>query len=97
MGSASAKPAHGDGTISGFSIAANGSIALLDADGKTFVLPSNSFPLDMAISKDSIYLYVLEGISYGGLAGLQIHSDGSLTQLQDILGIPLSAYGIIGN
>lgn len=87
----------GDFTISGYSIAANGSIALLNADGKTFVLPSNSFPLDMAISKDSNYLYVLEGIAYGGLAGLQIHSDGSLTQLQDVLGIPLSAYGIIGN
>ena len=61
------------------------------------MLPANSFPLDMAISKDSNYLYVLEGIAYGGLAGFQIHSDGSLTQLQDILGIPLSAYGIIGN
>jgi len=87
----------GDFTISGFKIAANGSITLLNSDGRTFVLPSNSFPLDMAISKDSNYLYVLEGIAYGGLAGFQIHSDGSLTQLQDILGIPLSAYGIIGN
>ena len=87
----------GDGTVSGFTIAADGSIALLNADGKTLVLPSNSFPLDMVLSRDSNFLYVLEGISYGGLASAGVNADGSLMQFDDILGIPLSAYGITGN
>ena len=87
----------GDSTISGYAIATDGSISLLNADGRTFVLPNASSPLDEAISADSNYLYVLEGIGYGGLASFRINTDGSLTQLQDILGIPLSAYGIIGN
>jgi 6-phosphogluconolactonase (cycloisomerase 2 family) len=87
----------GDSTISAYAIAADGSISLVDANGKTFVLPTGASPLDEAISADNNYLYVLEGINYGGLASFRINSDGSLTQLQDILGIPLSAYGIIGN
>ncbi|HZQ69222.1 MAG TPA: beta-propeller fold lactonase family protein [Terriglobales bacterium] len=87
----------GDSTISAYVIASNGSISLLDANGQTFVLPSQSFPLDMAITTDSNFLYVLEGLGYGGLASFRINTDGSLTQMQDILGLPDSAYGIIGN
>ncbi len=87
----------GNATISGYAIASDGSISLVDANGQTFVLPTGASPLDEAISSDNNYLYVLEGISYGGLASFRINSDGSLTQLQDILGIPLSAYGITGN
>lgn len=87
----------GSSTISGYAIATDGSISLLNADGKTFVLPTMSEPLDMAMTPDSNYLYVLQGKTYGGLASFQINTDGSLTQLQGLLGLPSSAYGIIGN
>jgi len=87
----------GSSTISGYAIATDGSISLVDADGKTFVLPTMSEPLDMAISADSNYLYVLQGKTYGGLASFRINTDGSLTQLQGLLGLPPSAYGITGN
>jgi 6-phosphogluconolactonase (cycloisomerase 2 family) len=86
----------GSNSITGFAIATDGGISLLNSDGVTFQLPDSSYPLDMAISSDSNYLYVVEGKSYGGLAGFQIHADGSLTQLQDILGLPMSEYGIVG-
>ncbi|HKS72560.1 MAG TPA: beta-propeller fold lactonase family protein [Terriglobales bacterium] len=85
-----------DATISGFKIASDGSLSLLDADGRTFVLPTGGDPLDEALSSDSRYLYVLEG-SYGGLVGFQIQSDGSLVQVTNPLGTPTSSYGLAGN
>jgi 6-phosphogluconolactonase (cycloisomerase 2 family) len=83
-------------TISGFKIAANGSISLLDSNGITFMLPTGGDPLDMALSSDSNYLYALEG-SFGGIVGFQIQSDGSLVQVTNPLGTPTSSYGIAGN
>jgi 6-phosphogluconolactonase (cycloisomerase 2 family) len=85
-----------DATISGFSIASNGAISLLDADGRTFVLPTGGDPLDEALSADSSYLYALEG-SFGGIVGFQIQTDGSLIQITNPLGTPTSSYGIAGN
>ena len=83
-------------TISGFSIASDGSLALLNSDGKTYILPSGADPLDEALSRDSNYLYALEG-TFGGIVGFQIQSDGSLVQVTNILGTPISSYGIAGN
>ena len=85
----------GSSTISGFTIAPDGSLSLLNADGKTFVLPDRSDPLDEVISDDNNYLYVLEG-TYGGVVGLRIASDGSLTQVTAILGTPSTSYGMAG-
>ena len=82
-------------TISGLAIAADGSISLLDADGKTAVLPPGAFPIDLAISGDSKYLYVLEK-KLPGIAGFEIQSDGSLVKIQDLGGIPASSYGMTG-
>lgn len=81
--------------MSGFAIAGDGSISLLNSDGKTAVLPAGSLPLDMAISRDSKYLYVLEG-KLPGVAGFQIQSDGSLVQIQDLRGTPVTSYGMTG-
>lgn len=85
----------GSATISGFAIAANGNLSLLNANGKTFILPTGADPLDEVISDDNNYLYVLEG-TFGGVVGLQIHSDGSLTQVASVTGTPSSSYGMVG-
>jgi 6-phosphogluconolactonase (cycloisomerase 2 family) len=85
----------GSSTISGFSIAANGALKLLNSNGKTFVLPSRSDPLDEVISADNNYLYVLEG-TFGGVVGLRIQSDGSLVQVTSITGTPSTSYGMAG-
>lgn len=82
-------------TISGFAVASNGALSLLKADGKSAVLPTGAFPLDMAISNDNKYFYVLEG-NLPGVAGFQIQADGSLVQIQDQLGIPASSSGLTG-
>ncbi len=84
---------HSD-TVSGYAIAADGSLSLVDADGKTAEFTRDAFPLDMALSRDSKYLYVIEG-HVPALAGFQIHSDGSLTQIQEFT-VPRSSWGIAG-
>lgn len=83
-------------TISGFAIGSDGTLALLNSDGKTFVLPQGADPLDMAISSDSNYFYALEG-KFGGIVGFQIQPDGSLIQVTNPLGTPTSSYGLTGN
>ncbi|MBA3914405.1 MAG: beta-propeller fold lactonase family protein [Acidobacteriales bacterium] len=85
----------GSDTVSGFAITSDGRISLLQPDGKTAVLLPGAFPLDMAISRDSRYLYVLEG-KLPGIAVFQINRDGSLTQVQDVRGIPSTSYGMTG-
>ena len=86
----------GNATISGYRIASDGSLTLLNANGRTFKLPNGADPLDMAISSDSKYLYVLQG-HFGALTGFQIQSDGSLVQITNIVGTPSTSYGLIGN
>ncbi|MGH8095477.1 MAG: lactonase family protein [Chthoniobacterales bacterium] len=85
----------GTDTVSGFAIAGDGSISLLNPDGKTAVLAPGATPLDMAISSDSKYLYVLES-KVPAIGAFQIGSDGSLTQIQDLPGIPSTSYGMTG-
>ena len=85
----------GSDTVSGFAIATDGSISLLNADGKTAVLVAGAHPLDMAISSDSKYLYVLEQ-GLPGIGSFVIQTDGSLVQIQDLPGIPSTSYGMTG-
>ena len=82
-------------TISGYVIATDGSLSLVNADGKTATLPRGAFPIDLAISSDNAYLYVLEH-SLPGVAGFQIQSDGNLLQIQSVTGTPKSSWGMTG-
>lgn len=82
-------------SVSGFAVAPNGAISLLNADGVTFKLPTGAFPLELVVSNDNQYLYVLEG-NLPGVAGFQIQADGSLNQIQGLTGIPASSSGMIG-
>ncbi len=82
-------------SISGYAVAANGALSLLNPDGRTFQLPTGAFPLELVISNDNEYLSVLEG-NLPGVAVFQIQSNGSLVQIQAVTGIPASSSGMIG-
>src|SRR5439155_15675896 len=57
----------GSGSISGFRISASGELTGLDASGVTGATGAGSHPIDLAVSRDSRFLYsVLTGT--GGLA-----------------------------
>jgi 6-phosphogluconolactonase len=88
--------------ISGYRIHAGGSISLLNANGVTAATPSDTFPLEEALSRNSHYLYVLDSrllLNPPGLAtlsGFQIHQDGSLTSVVNPaqFTLPFSAIGL---
>lgn len=76
----------GSGTISGFSIN-KGALTLLNSDGVTGNVGVGTGPTDMALSRDSRFLYALAGAAHE-LAAFAVGSDGSLTR------IPVSAGGL---
>ncbi|MBZ5722140.1 MAG: lactonase family protein [Acidobacteriia bacterium] len=84
------------GTMSGYRINSDGSIALLNPDGITVDLGPTSDPIDMAVSADNNYLYTLEGTAQG-IVGFQIQPDGSLVQVTSVSGSPTSSFGIAAN
>jgi 6-phosphogluconolactonase len=83
----------GAGTISGFSIAADGSIALLDGSGATGTFGAGSHPLDEAVSSDGQFLYVLVD-GHHTIGGFRINADGSLTALGEVGTLPAGAVGL---
>jgi 6-phosphogluconolactonase (cycloisomerase 2 family) len=80
------------GSISGFSIGRDGSLTLLNADGRTGVTGNN--PSDMALSHDSQYLYVRIGRT-GSIGAFAVQSDGSLQALTGSGGLPANSAGLI--
>jgi 6-phosphogluconolactonase len=81
----------GSGTISGYNIARNGSLSLINADGKTGITGAN--PTDMALSRNSQYLYVITPAN-GVLNALKVGANGSLTAITGANGLPASAVGL---
>jgi len=78
------------GSISGFAIAPDGSIALIDADGRTAVVgPGN---IDLALSDNSRYLYELNGNR--SISGFRIEADGHLNAVNNVAGLPASTVGL---
>ena len=83
----------GSGSISGYRIAFDGTIDLLDPDGRTGVTGDGSGPIDMAISDNGRYLYTLNG-GNNTIGAFRIASDGSLEPLPGAGGIPAAANGL---
>lgn len=84
----------GSGSITGFTIAADGALARITADGKTGVTGANTQPLDMAFADGFLYA-VTPGD--GGIHGFRVGSGGSLTALGNgtVTGVlPISVTGL---
>lgn len=85
----------GSSSVSGFQISPNGSLELLDADGRTGETGEGSSPIDAIISSDGATLYVLSGGS-NTVTAFHIAADGSLTNLGDV-SVPGGSVGITAN
>jgi 6-phosphogluconolactonase len=83
----------GSGTVSGYRIAFDGTIMLLDADGVTGNTGAGSGPIDMAVCNESRYLFTLNGGNHT-IGAFKVHSDGSLSPLPGASGIPPGANGL---
>lgn len=87
----------GTSNISGYKIGNDGSLSLFNDGGNTAMTGAGSSPIDMAVSNDSQYLYV---VSKGTNAISVFRIDnghGGLTEVQTINGLPSSVVGLAGN
>ena len=82
-----------DNSISGFSIGGNGSLSMLDADGRTAVTGAGSLPIDVDASADSKFLYVLTFGTHRIMV-YAIGADGSLSARPGVGGLPGKANGL---
>jgi 6-phosphogluconolactonase (cycloisomerase 2 family) len=82
----------GSGSISGYRIDQDGSLTLLDADGRTAAPGAN--PTDMALSHNSQFLYVRMG-STATIASFAVQADGSLLPIGGAASLPPTAVGLI--
>jgi 6-phosphogluconolactonase (cycloisomerase 2 family) len=81
----------GTGNISGFSIAKDGAVSLLNTDGVTAVTGGN--PTDAAFAHNSRFLYVRVA-ALSEIAIFSVGSDGSLTALPSLQGTPNGLAGL---
>ena len=81
----------GSGQVSSYSLQTDGSISLLNgAASNTSAL---SRPIDMALSRDGINLYVHQA-GTKAIAVFEINPDGSLNKRNRTLGLPIGAQGL---
>jgi 6-phosphogluconolactonase len=85
----------GSGTISGFQIAHDGSLELLNPSGVTGVTGTGSHPTDMAQSQDGRFLYSLNN-GNGTISAFVVKPDGSLEPIAGATGLPTSSAGLAG-
>jgi 6-phosphogluconolactonase (cycloisomerase 2 family) len=81
----------GSGTISSYLISPDGSLRLLNATAA--VTGPGTAPIDFALSNDSHFLFVRLGTK-GTVAGFRAESDGSLTPVGSMNGVPAGAQGL---
>jgi 6-phosphogluconolactonase (cycloisomerase 2 family) len=82
-----------DNSISGFAIANDGSLTLLDAGGRTAVTGAGSLPIDLDTSSDGKFLYVLTFGTHR-IVVYAINPDGSLSSRPGVGGLPGKANGL---
>jgi len=77
----------GSGSIAGYDVAVDGTITALNSNGRTGVTNgSGATPLDMDVSQDGKFLFVLQ-TGTGTIGAFAIGSDGSLSVLADTPGL----------
>lgn len=83
----------GSGSVSGFRVDPAGQLDLLSPDGISGVTGAESSPSDLALSRNSRFLYVLEGGSHT-ISSYRIQKDGSLSQVDEENGLPAGTVGL---
>lgn len=83
---------NGSGSVSGFNIAPNGSARLFGDNGATAVISGGIN--DIALSANSRYLYALGTSGAQAIYAFRVESDGRLTALGPIAGLPAGTRGL---
>jgi len=85
----------GSNSVTGFRVSADGALSILTASGMTGVLGAGATPLDLDVSQDSKFLYVLKA-GVNAVGAFAVAHDGSLTNLADGVGGLPSKSGQMG-
>lgn len=85
----------GSGSISGFRVAHNGHLQLLDTDGQTALTGNGSHPTDMVESRGGRFFYSLNN-GNGTISAFYSIPNGALHPLMVLPGLPTSASGLAG-
>ena len=83
----------GSGTLSAYRVGPDGSLQLLNSDGITGTTGAGSKPIDLALSRDSRYLYSLNS-GNGTITAFRVEANGSLQALPGLSGLPADANGL---
>ncbi len=83
---------NGAGSVSAFTIAPDGAISLVDANGGTALIGAGIN--DIALSHNSRYLYVLQTGGAQAIHAFRVEADGHLTPLGAIAGLPNGTRGL---
>lgn len=84
----------GSDSISGYSIDFDGSLTLLDADGRTVKTGDDTGPLDMGFSADGYNLYTLNGRS-DTIGVFKVEDNGDLSPMNSSkINVPATANGL---
>ncbi len=84
----------GSSSITGYRVARNGALTLLNANGVTARTAAGGGPLDVAVSGDGKFLYAISP-NVGAISGYRLREDGSLKWATTAQGVPLSASGLV--
>jgi len=86
----------GSGTVSGYRVAHDGKLRLLNDDGRTAVTGAGSGPTDAALTQNSRFLYVLNA-AIGTVSGFRVEANGNLWPVGTIGGLLAGATGLAAN
>ena len=75
----------GSNSITGFALSPEGTLTILTPSGMTGILGAGATPLDLDVSQDSKFLYVLKA-GTNSIGAFAVSRDGSLTNLADGVG-----------
>jgi 6-phosphogluconolactonase (cycloisomerase 2 family) len=82
----------GSGTVTAYSVAADGTLALVSANGVSGA--TGAAPADEAFTPASDFFYARNGGDHT-LSIVAVAADGRLTKKSDFAGIPRSAVGLV--
>ena len=84
----------GSNSVSGYAIAKNGAISLLNAGGATAA--TDAHPVDLALSDGSHFLYALAN-GAGTIDAYRVNGNGSLTPLGSAGSLPVNGTGLVAS
>lgn len=83
----------GSGSISGYGIDHDGTLTLLNADGRTADTGAGGAPTDLALSENGRFLFVLNSAAHS-IGTFRIRRNGQLEPVGTIGGLPVGANGL---